>query len=198
MFNIKNVLFVVVVAMLASLSHAQEARRVNRTGVLNLFDQLVDSGVWDFGSCLNNDDGMPPVTGSPYISANRGELVKLDGLLFKQEIIHYQNNECESGKGYTVIRQSAGVRSCAVATYNHFCKGAPRNTVLKTGVWDFGNCAGGDRHLCPGLGLSAKNGENVTYRQPRCASGYTKCTVDSPGFGKHSCEIARYIHTCEQ
>lgn len=185
-------------ALMLLFSFSAEAQvAVSSTGAISPHDQLVASGVWDYGSCLNNDSNLPPVPGtSPYIDASGGSEVLLDGLKFLQRVIRYENRSCASGKGYTVVRSSPD-KNCAVATYNHFCTGAPKNFVLKTGVWDFGNCAGGDRNFCPGLGYSDKNGATVTYASRACASGKARCTVDSKGFGATSCEIARYIHTCE-
>lgn len=172
--------------------------RASISGKLSQFDQQIGSGIWDYGSCLGNDSGLPPIPGSHgYISAVGSKVVLVQGLKTFQKVVHYQNDECDSGRGYTVVRSPGETRNCAAATYNHFCKGAPSKMVIKTGVWDYGSCAGGDRGLCPGLGLSAKNGQSVRYKTNKCASGVARCTVESKGFGKTSCEIARYIHTCE-
>ncbi|MDZ4082815.1 MAG: hypothetical protein U1E10_07755 [Bdellovibrionales bacterium] len=197
MRNLSFIAGLVASVFFMSADRAEAQTATSRTGALAASDQLVASGVWDYGSCLNSDSNLPPVPGtSPYIDATGGTEVLLDGLKFLQKVIRYDNPSCDSGKGYTVVRSSPD-KNCAVATYNHFCAGAPKNFVIKTGVWDFGDCAGGDRNFCPGLSYSDKNGATVTYSSAFCASGKARCTVDSKGFGATSCEIARYIHTCE-
>ena len=189
--------YIIFLGFLFTANNAMAQKKVSLTGKLSQFDQQIGSGIWDYGSCLGDDDGLPPLPGNPYVSAVGGEVVLVQGLKMFQKVVHYANDECESGKGYSIVRSAGETRNCAAATYNHFCKGAPSKMVIGTGVWDYGNCAGGDRGFCPGLRYSDKNGASTTYKTNKCASGVARCTVESKGFGKTKCEIARYIHTCE-
>lgn len=177
--------------------NAQAQKKVSISGKLSQFDQQIGSGIWDYGDCLGNDSGLPPLPGSPYVSAIGGEVVLVNNIETYQKTVHYDNPECQSGKGYTIVRTGTETRKCAAATYNHFCKGAPSKMVIKLGVWDYGNCAGGDRNFCPGMKYNSTNGATTTYKSKHCASGVARCTVDSAGWGVNECEIARYIHTCE-
>lgn len=65
--------------------------------------------------------------------------------------------------------------------------------LLKTGVWDYGDCAGGDSNMCPTFGYVAKN-DSETYSEPRCASGIARCTETAVG---DDCVVASYVHRCE-
>ena len=77
----KFVGYILFFAFLFTANNAMAQRKVSISGQLSQFDQQIGSGIWDYGSCLGDDDGLPPIPGSHgYISAVGGEVVLVQGL----------------------------------------------------------------------------------------------------------------------